>query len=399
MIWETWDGGLVKATSNLTHQIPLSSGHGGMVNLGEYNPCTPATCNGSFQASTLLAGEFHPLNDQVFIQYEGRWGSEPSTFDPPRGPVFQGQTDDGSQVRYTAWYNQGDSRPAGPDHTPWRVPPASAIGTDGPTYTDGGTTFLPGDSKIRLIANERAEGVGGLRTFYRLTPAGGPATAWIPYTGEFSLPSPDARYTVEFYSSDDAGNAEDVHSASFVRDTTAPAVNLTSPTVNAYPHSQKLTLQYTVDDGPVGSGVAAVNPTLDGSPTVGGHGLESGTDIDLLTEVGLGQHTFRLQTIDKLGNSAITVVTFDVLATAASIKDDVTAFVARKDIDPDIAPALTTLLDAAADQRQHGFCRPAAVTYQGFQNEVGALVLAKEVTQRASDVLKPDAQYLIDHCP
>jgi hypothetical protein len=66
---------------NLTHQIPCwggrACGHGGMVNVGEYNPCTPSTCGGSRMHGTLLSGQFHPLNDQLFIRFEGRWGSLP----------------------------------------------------------------------------------------------------------------------------------------------------------------------------------------------------------------------------------------------------------------------------------------------------------------------------------
>lgn len=104
-VWKTWTGGDVRQGGpDVDNHISVSpSAHGGLVNLGEYNPCTAADCQGTRQASTLLAGEFHPLNGQIFIAFEGRWGSFGTIVNGPRGPVFQGFRDG----VYTAWYNQG----------------------------------------------------------------------------------------------------------------------------------------------------------------------------------------------------------------------------------------------------------------------------------------------------
>jgi probable HAF family extracellular repeat protein len=129
-VWETWEGGTVTSTNNLTHQIVSPSGHGGMVNLGEYNPCNAPTitCNGSNQASPLLGGQFRPLNNQTFIAYSGRWGNLPAgtcpAGTPPRGPVFQGfeEHKDGISI-YTAWYNEANYQPASPANSPWMTLP------------------------------------------------------------------------------------------------------------------------------------------------------------------------------------------------------------------------------------------------------------------------------------
>src|SRR5262249_12576349 len=77
IVWQTWTGGSVLASGDITHPISAPSGHGGLINLGEYNPCTDTRCFGTAQASSLLAGEFHPLNGQIFIRYSGKWGSLP----------------------------------------------------------------------------------------------------------------------------------------------------------------------------------------------------------------------------------------------------------------------------------------------------------------------------------
>ena len=74
---------------------------------------------------------------------------------------------------------------------------------------------------------------------------------------------------------------------------------IASPAATSYLHNSTLTLGYTVTDG--GSGVATVNPTLDGAGTVGGHGLASGQAINLLTELPSGSHAFAVQTADAVG--------------------------------------------------------------------------------------------------
>src|SRR5437773_7359847 len=44
IVWKTWTSGNVVSSGSLTHPIGAPSEHGGLVNLGEYNPCVAATC-------------------------------------------------------------------------------------------------------------------------------------------------------------------------------------------------------------------------------------------------------------------------------------------------------------------------------------------------------------------
>jgi len=134
-VWKTWTSGDVRQVGEVEHAIgPNPSPHGGLINVGEYNPCTEATCRGMAQATSFLAGEFHPLNGQEFIRYSGRWGKTDITLKEPRGPVFQGPHDG----VFTAWYNQGA-----------QVPPYPLL------------LLGPGDDPHRGLSGETYDGHGG----------------------------------------------------------------------------------------------------------------------------------------------------------------------------------------------------------------------------------------------
>jgi len=403
-VWETWDGGSVASTDNLTHQLPLLSGHGGMVNLGEYNPCTPATCDGSRQASTLLAGQFLPLNGQIFIRYEGRWGSLGCSLPgnicatPPRGPVFQGMEDTGSEVIYHSWYNQGADVPASAATSPWRQPPTTTRTLSGPTFTSGASTYVSGATSVGLTATENpvAAAAGDPRTYYRIYRVGDSPPPFGQYTSPFSLSGGDGAYEIDYYSLDALDNQEDTQSFVVRLDTTAPTVTIVQPTASAYTHSASLTLDYSAADG--GSGVATVIPTLDGATTLAGHGLASGQQIKLLTELPLGQHTFEVAAADNVGNVAAPTVTFSIIVTADSIKDDVSEFAATGDIASNRTQSLLAKLRAAAADRARGNCNAAANVYSAFEHEVQAQ-RGKSVSASAAAILIGDADYLIAHCP
>jgi hypothetical protein len=401
-VWETWDGGSVVSSDNLTHQLPLSSGHGGMINLGEYNPCTPTTCNGSRQASTLLAGQFYPLNGQIFIRYEGRWGSLgcslPGCATPPRGPVFQGMEDTGSEVIYHAWYNQGANVPASPATSPWRQPPTTNRTLTGPTFASGATTYVSNATTVSFVATENAvaAGFGSPRTYYRAYPLGTTPPAFSQYASPFPLSGADGPYEIDYYSLDALDNQENTHSFELTLDATAPSVTIVQPVVGEYSHSATLTLDYTVADG--GSGVSAVTPTIDGAMTLAGHGLASGQPIELLTELAIGPHTFSVTAADNVGNTASPSVTFSIIVTAASIKDDVNEFAASGDVSAKRAQSLLAKLTAAADDRSRGDCGAAANVYAAFIGELEAQS-GKSVSAVAATIMISDANYLIAHCP
>ena len=157
-----------------------------------------------------------------------------------------------------------------------------------------------------------------------------------------------------------------------------------------------MTLDYTVGDG--GSGVATVTPTLDGATSLAGHGLASGQQIKLLTELSLGQHIFDVTATDDVGNTASPTVTFSIIVTADSIKDDIRQLAASGDIASNRTQSLLAKLNAAATVRSQGNCDAAANVYSAFINEVDPQE-GHSISAAATAILIGDANYLIAHCP
>jgi beta-glucosidase/6-phospho-beta-glucosidase/beta-galactosidase len=180
-------------------------------------------------------------------------------------------------------------------------------------------------------------------------------------------------------------------------DKKAPAIAIVQPATTDYMHSATLTLDYAVTDG--GSGVKHVTPTLDGNTMLAGHGLQSGQAIKLLTELSLGPHRFAIAASDNVGNTSTRSVTFTIIATAESIKQDVADFLAAGAIrNRGVARSLLAKLDAAAAARARHNCAAAANIYSAFINQLNALS-GHGVDPAAAAIMIADAQYLIAHCP
>jgi hypothetical protein len=408
IVWKTWSDGDVVASGHLTNPIVAPSAHGGLVNLGEYNPCTPASCFATTQASRLLAGERHPLNNAFWLRYEGRWGSIGTINSGPRGPVFQGFEDRGPlQISvYRAWYNNGADSPAANDGShPWLVPPATSAALQGASHTIGTVTFVSGTTLVALSASQSAiaDRFGTLVTWYRFYPVGSSAPEFTPYSGAFALANPlgsiDGAYNVDYFTVDGLGNIESTKTLMVTLDTTAPLASIVQPAETSYPHSATLTLNYSASDGS-GSGLASVAPTLDGAATLAdGTGLASGQAIQLLTELSIGTHTFSIDSADNVGNRGTRSVVFSIIVTADSIKQDVGLFLDANQItNGGLAKSLLAKLDAAAASRTRGQCATASNQYDGFIQQLQAQT-GKGVDPVAAAIMIADAQYLIGNCP
>jgi hypothetical protein len=181
-------------------------------------------------------------------------------------------------------------------------------------------------------------------------------------------------------------------------DTTPPVITITQPAATQYPHNVTLTLKYSLSDG-AGTGVQSFTSLMDNATTVGNHGLQSAQAINLLTEMNLGQHTFTVNAIDNAGNEDSSSVTFTIVVTPDSIKDDVNQFVATGSIRNHVlANSLLAKLDAAASARAAGDCATANNNYKAFINELHAQ-MGKGLDAAAAAIMIADAQYLIAHCP
>jgi len=203
--------------------------------------------------------------------------------------------------------------------------------------------------------------------------------------------------TVTYHSTDNQSNVESDKQIVVRIDEIAPSIVVTQPVNGNYTHSSTLTLDYLVTDAG-GSGLNSFTPLLDGSPTLAGHGLASGQAIPLLTELALGSHTFTIDADDRAANTSHGSVTFNIIVTPESIKQDLDLLIAGGDITKaKLKNSLLAKLTAAANAISRGNCGAATNIYQAFINEVNAQS-GKGLDATAANILIADAQYLIDHC-
>jgi len=209
----------------------------------------------------------------------------------------------------------------------------------------------------------------------------------------------DGLYLLQYSAQTADGATEPRNTSRLTLDNTPPVAAITQPTATQYPHSATLRLGYTESDGS-GSGVKSFTPKMDGATTLpDGRGLASGQNINLLTELSLGTHTFSVDSVDNLNNAGTNSVTFSVIVTPDSIKQDVTQFLQSGAItNSGNANSLLAKLNAAAAARARGNCSTAANLYQAFIQEVQALS-GKKINPTAAQIMILDAQYLIAHCP
>ncbi len=87
--------------------------------------------------------------------------------------------------------------------------------------TEGENGWYTSDVKVKFVVNETLSGVNA--TFYRID--GG---NWTRYEGEFNI-TEEGIHLLEFYSDDNAGNAEEVQSITIKIDKTAPHLEILTP--------------------------------------------------------------------------------------------------------------------------------------------------------------------------
>ena len=253
---------------------------------------------------------------------------------------------------------------------------------------------------MTIDAEDGGSGPGLRRSAWRVFADGTdpPAFTTVPLPVTFNVTGGDGGYTVEMSATGNNGMVELVDSSHLTLDNTAPAITIVEPTATDYPHSAVLTLDYSASDG-LGSGVASLTATLDGSSTLAGHGLGDGQAINLLFELSLGEHTFVVNSQDRVENGSQQPVTFTIIVTPESIKEDVQIFLNAGLIkDPGTATALLAKLNAAAEAFAKGNCTKAANLYGVFIKLVRAQIPA-HIDATAAAIMIADAEYLIAHCP
>jgi hypothetical protein len=284
------------------------------------------------------------------------------------------------------------------------TPPQSTLTIGTPQYPVGATQpFVTAATAFTVTATDGGSGVENV--WYRFFPSGSanpPSyTSANGSSATFHLSGPDGLYEVDTYATDNAGNDETPHSQTVYLDSTAPATTITAPVAKQYLHSDTFIIRYSVTDGN-GSGVKSAIPDIDGQTTlydgITHYTVANNLLVKLLTELTLGTHTFNVNAEDNVGNADTSTVTFSIIVTAQSIKDEVRYFRSIGAITQDEATSLLQKLNAAAAYRLKHDCKDANITYHNFINELRAQT-GKKVSPQAAAILIADAQYLIAHCP
>jgi hypothetical protein len=121
--------------------------------------------------------------------------------------------------------------------------------------------------------------------------------------------------------------------------------------------------------------------------------------INLLTELSLGPHSFTVAGVDNVANAGVSALSFTIVVTPESIKQDVNLFLAAGLIkNGGMANSLLAKLSSAEQARSRGNCSTAAHEYDAFIHELQAQA-GKGIDASAATIMTADAQYLVSHCP
>jgi peptidoglycan/xylan/chitin deacetylase (PgdA/CDA1 family) len=213
---------------------------------------------------------------------------------------LQPRSANGTVVRTVGQVMNGATPPPGPDTTP----PTTAISCNDTACSSGWYNAIP--VSVGLSATDvGGSGVG--QTIYT-TDGTDPRTSpsAITYSGPFSV---SQTTTVEFFSTDLAGNAEQTRSQLIQVDAATPTVGITAPADgSSWRRNSRIVVSASTSDTGTGSGapsgVAQVIFVLDGTRTLA-------TDTSAPYQftwrpqgVSIGQHTLTAIGSDWAGNSA-----------------------------------------------------------------------------------------------
>jgi hypothetical protein len=360
------------------------------------------------QGQELLGGDGHmplfascvlrPAFRGLFLDWENPWQGT-------RGPLPGTALD--------RFPSLGDAPMPDADNDP--LPPRSHLALTGTTYSSGPTQFVAADHAFTFTASDsvlspagksfRPDQLGLRRRIYSdpLSPGGFVAA----YQGEaLHLDGADGAYFINYQSSDPChtfenaaepvGAPEVARTVSAILDTKAPAVTCMSPPFGlTYATDGSVVIRFGVWDGPLGSGIASIQATIDGVygsagpvPVVDGASL-------VLFDLDPGTRTVAVSTADNLKNAATTGCTFEVHATAASLLVNLRNAYRDGIISYGMYQSLAAKLQAARAAKTRGQLDTEVNVLRAFIGELRALS-GKRIDATFADKLIAFAQDLVD---
>jgi len=181
--------------------------------------------------------------------------------------------------------------------------------------------------------------------------------------------------TLSYRAIDRAHNAEVVRTQEIKIDTRAPLV-ATSTDKATYTRVEAFLVHASASDPTPGSGLRTVSTTLDGTP------VSDGQSVDLLLFT-LGSHSVVVSAEDVAGWQSSASASFQLIATADSIRALITLLRAKGEIDSD---GIANSFMVKAEHAQWGALR----------NEIRAQS-GKHISVIAAGILDADVQYVMTH--
>ncbi len=255
--------------------------------------------------------------------------------------------------------------------------PTTTINLFGTTGSNG---WWKSAVNVTLRGVDEEDGTGVAFVEYSLN--GG---AWQRYTGTF-LVAAQATTAVRARATDRAGNAENPGASStFMIDWIAPAIIINSPATIEYLHTDSLLVSFGATDSL--AGLASATGTIDGAT------VANGQPIPLLT-LALGFHTLFVSASDQAGNTALTTVTFRIVATIDTLIGAVNTSIGAGQIDASGARSLLSKLEDAKQALSRGNLTAARSKLTDFKTQVSTQS-GRSISPSAAQLLIADADYVL----
>ncbi len=174
----------------------------------------------------------------------------------------------------------------------------------------------------------------------------------------------------------------------FIADVAAPTTTIFAPVNNAaYLHPDFLTLDFVTTDDV--SGVKTTEALLDGKPVL------NGQKIDLYT-LALGDHTFTVNAVDKVGNASAQSAQFSIIATVDSLKTAVERFyldgsIKNKGVYKFLMDKLTAASKSTKPEATSAFLNSFILQVKAHSGRL--------ITRQVANLLIADARWVITHLP
>lgn len=246
-------------------------------------------------------------------------------------------------------------------------------------------SFAPGNDAgwssdaVPVVLTASDAGSGVISTEYSVE--GG---AWLPYDGASVTVSGDGVHTIEFRSTDAAGNVEETKAATIKIDGTLPTI-LVSGIAHGqiYGDSREFRISWTGTDET--SGIQSVTAALDETEV-------ENDRLFALYELPLGIHDLVVTGTDNAGNTTTQTITFFINTSFEDMVNLIDRFRATGRLDAAQATDLQKQLGKARQQEAKGKVDKAVVELAKFRDLLSSQIVEQEII----DVLTRDADAMIE---